>query len=42
MRYTDGATSFVISRETVEDAIEIIEWFAEVRVSLFDLIQFGE
>jgi hypothetical protein len=42
MRYTDGATSFAISRETVEAAIEIIEWFAEVRVSLFDLIQFGE
>ena len=42
MRYTDSAASFAISRETVEAAIEIIEWFADVRAGLFDLIQFGE
>jgi len=42
MRYTDAACDFTISREQVEDAIEVIEWFAEIRTGLYDLIQFGE
>lgn len=42
MRYAEMAASFQIARQEVEAAIEIIEWFADVRTSLFDLIQFGE
>ena len=42
MRYAEMAPSFQIARQEVEAAIEIIEWFADVRASLFDLIQFGE
>lgn len=42
MRYAEMAPSFQIARQEVEAAIEIIEWFASVRASLFDLIEFGE
>jgi hypothetical protein len=42
MRYAEGATDFEISPEEVEAAIEVVEWFAEVRSSLYNLIQFGE
>ena len=42
MRYLDSATDYEISIEEVRGAIEIIEWFAEVRSSLYNLIQFGE
>jgi hypothetical protein len=42
MRYLDCAADFEISIEEVKGAIEIIEWFAEVRSSLYNLIQFGE
>ena len=38
----NAAISFAISRETAEAAIEVIEWFAEIRTGLYDLIQFGE
>ena len=42
MRYLDSAAEFEISIEEVNGAIEIIEWFAEVRSSLYNLIQFGD
>ncbi len=41
MRYADYAADYEISLETVEGAIEIVEWFAEVRAGLYTMIKFG-
>ena len=41
MRYADFAPDYEISLEQVEGAIEVVEWFAEVRQSLYSLIKFS-
>jgi hypothetical protein len=41
MRYADYAPNYEISLESVEGAIEIVEWFAEVRQGLYTMIKFG-
>lgn len=41
MRYADYAADYEISLEAVEGAIEIVEWFAEVRAGLYTMIKFG-
>jgi hypothetical protein len=41
MRYADYAADYEISLEAVEGAIEIVEWFAEVREGLYALIKFS-
>ena len=39
MRYADYAPNYEISLEEVEGAIEVVEWFAEVRQGLYSLIK---
>ena len=41
MRYADYAPNYEISLEEVEGAIEVVEWFAEVRQGLYSLIKFS-
>jgi hypothetical protein len=41
MRYADYAADYEISLEAVEGAIEIVEWFSEVRTGLYTMIKFG-
>ncbi len=41
MRYADYAPNYEIALEEVEGAIEVVEWFAEVRQGLYSLIKFS-
>jgi hypothetical protein len=41
MRYADYAPDYEIALEEVEGAIEVVEWFAEVRQGLYSLIKFS-
>jgi hypothetical protein len=41
MRYADYAPEYEIAIQEVEGAIQVVEWFAEVRVGLYSLIKFS-